>query len=53
MQATEDEIIGFVRDKIAKFKAPRIIEFTKTLPQGPTGKILKRELRAKIKPERK
>ena len=49
MRATEDEIIGFVRDKIAKFKAPRIVEFTESLPQGPTGKILKRELRAKIK----
>jgi long-chain acyl-CoA synthetase len=49
MHATEDEIIEFVRSKIAKFKAPRMVEFVKSLPQGPTGKILKRELRAKIK----
>jgi len=48
MQATEDEIIEFVRSKIAKFKAPRMVEFVTSLPQGPTGKILKRALRAKI-----
>jgi acyl-coenzyme A synthetase/AMP-(fatty) acid ligase len=29
-------------------KAPRMVEFVKALPQGPTGKILKRELRAKV-----
>ena len=43
--ATEKEIIAFVRNKIAKFKAPRMVEFVNSLPQGPTGKILKRELR--------
>jgi len=47
-QATEDEIINFVRGKIAKFKAPRSVEFVRSLPQGPTGKILKRELRKQV-----
>ena len=46
MNATEKDIINFVRGKIAKFKAPRMVEFIDALPQGPTGKILKRELRA-------
>jgi len=46
--ATEQEIIQFVRDRIAKYKAPRMVEFVKSLPQGPTGKILKRELREQI-----
>jgi len=46
--ATEQEIIQFVRDRIAKYKAPRMVEFVKSLPQGPTGKILKRELRGQI-----
>ena len=49
MHATEDEIIEFVRGKIAKFKASRPVEFVVSLPQGPTGKILKGELRAAIK----
>ena len=48
VKATEQEIIDFVRAKIAKFKAPRVVEFVDSLPQGPTGKILKRELREKI-----
>jgi long-chain acyl-CoA synthetase len=47
-QATEDEMINFVRGKIAKFKAPRSVEFVQSLPQGPTGKILKRELRNQV-----
>ncbi len=46
--ATEKEIIDFVRDRIAKYKAPRIVEFVESLPQGPTGKILKRVLRDKV-----
>jgi acyl-CoA synthetase (AMP-forming)/AMP-acid ligase II len=45
-RATEDQIIEYVKSKIAKFKAPRMVEFVDALPQGPTGKILKRELRA-------
>jgi acyl-CoA synthetase (AMP-forming)/AMP-acid ligase II len=47
-QVTEGEIIEYVKTHIAKYKAPRMIEFVNSLPQGPTGKILKRELRAKI-----
>jgi len=47
-EATEKEIIDFVRERIAKFKAPRVVEFVDALPQGPTGKILKRELREKV-----
>ena len=46
--ASEKEIIEFVRGRIAKFKAPKLVKFVESLPQGPTGKILKRELRAKL-----
>lgn len=46
--ATEKEIIDFVRARIAKYKAPRMVKFVDSLPQGPTGKILKRELRAEL-----
>jgi long-chain acyl-CoA synthetase len=46
-RATEKEIIDYVRERIAKFKAPRSVEFVDSLPLGPTGKILKRELRAR------
>jgi long-chain acyl-CoA synthetase len=46
--ATERELIDYVRNKVAKFKAPKMVEFVSTLPQGPTGKILKRELRKRL-----
>ena len=42
---TADELIGFARERIAHFKAPRSIDFVEALPRTPTGKILKRELR--------
>lgn len=48
---TEQEIIDFVRGHIAKYKAPRLVEFVDSLPQGPSGKILKRELKKALKPD--
>jgi len=40
-----DEIRDFALDKLAKFKAPTKVWFLDELPKGPTGKILKRELK--------
>lgn len=48
MTATEREIIDFCRERIAKYKAPRAVEFRETLPTTPTGKILKRALRQEV-----
>ncbi len=48
-EATAQEIIDYVRGRIAKFKAPRLVEFVDSLPQGPTGKLLKRKLREMVK----
>ncbi len=45
MSATEEELIQFLRDRIAHYKVPKRIEFRSELPKGGTGKILKRELR--------
>jgi long-chain acyl-CoA synthetase len=44
--ATPDDIIGFARGRIAAYKCPRTVDFIAALPRNPTGKILKRELRA-------
>ena len=41
--ATADELRDFVAERIAAFKYPRVIAFG-TIPKGPTGKILKREI---------
>ncbi len=43
---TEAEIIAFVRERIAHFKAPRSVEFRESLPKSLVGKVLRRELRA-------
>jgi long-chain acyl-CoA synthetase len=42
---TADELIAWTRERLAAYKYPRVVEFLDTLPKGPTGKILKRELR--------
>jgi long-chain acyl-CoA synthetase len=44
-KVTEEQIIGFCKEYLAAYKYPRIVEFRESLPKGPTGKILKRELR--------
>jgi fatty-acyl-CoA synthase len=43
--ATEDELIAFVRDRIAHYKAPRGVTFVAELPKTATGKIQKYVLR--------
>jgi fatty-acyl-CoA synthase len=43
--ATESELIAFVRERIAHFKAPRGITFVAELPKTATGKIQKYVLR--------
>jgi long-chain acyl-CoA synthetase len=44
---TEQELIAHCRERIARFKCPRSIEFrTGPLPLSAAGKILKRDLRA-------
>jgi fatty-acyl-CoA synthase len=43
--ADEDELIGYVRGRIAHFKAPSAVEFVDELPKTSTGKIQKNALR--------
>ncbi|WP_151475614.1 acyl-CoA synthetase [Streptomyces albicerus] len=41
----ERELLDFVRDRIAHYKAPRSVDFTDALPRTPTGKLAKSRLR--------
>jgi fatty-acyl-CoA synthase len=43
---TETEVMDYCRSALADFKRPRKVTFLPELPRNPTGKILKRELRA-------
>jgi long-chain acyl-CoA synthetase len=47
VQATEEDIINFCTTHIAHYKAPRTVEFVKSLPKNPQGKILKKDIRSK------
>jgi long-chain acyl-CoA synthetase len=41
----EQQIIAYCRERLAAYKYPREVRFLAELPKGPTGKILKTELR--------
>ena len=43
--ATAEEIIGFCREQLSKFKVPKEIEFRDQLPKTLVGKVLRRVLR--------
>ena len=40
-------IIGYVRERLAHFKAPRSVDFVDELPRSATGKLVKRTLQAR------
>jgi acyl-CoA synthetase (AMP-forming)/AMP-acid ligase II len=44
--ATPDELIEHCRGQLAKFKVPKDVVFIAELPRNPSGKVLKRDLRA-------
>ena len=46
-QATADELIAFVKERIADYKRVREIEFIEKVPRTASGKILRRELAQK------
>jgi fatty-acyl-CoA synthase len=41
------EIIGYVRERLAHFKAPRTVDFIDEMPRSATGKLVKRKLQAR------
>ncbi len=43
-KVTEKEIIDFCKKYLAEYKCPKSIEFLKELPEGPTGKIVRKKL---------
>lgn len=44
-KATEEEIIEFCKKHLARYKAPKSVDFVEALPKTGSGKIAKRELR--------
>ncbi|WP_433876279.1 long-chain-fatty-acid--CoA ligase [Sinomonas atrocyanea] len=48
--ATAEELRDFVKSEVAAYKYPREVRIVDQLPKGPTGKILKREIRSGLAP---
>ncbi len=45
---TAEALVEFCREQLASYKKPQRIFFVKELPKNPSGKVLKRELRAAL-----
>lgn len=50
---TGEDVIGFARERLANYKAPRQVEFIDVLPRNAGGKVLKNDLRQTEKEELK
>jgi fatty-acyl-CoA synthase len=50
--ATEEELQGYVRDRLARYKIPREIVFVQQLPRTSTGKLQRRKLAALYEAEK-
>jgi long-chain acyl-CoA synthetase len=44
VHATEEELIDWCKERLAKYKVPRLVEFREQLPKSTVGKILRRKL---------
>ena len=43
---TEESILSFAKEQLAGFKCPKSVAWIDALPRNPSGKILKKDLRA-------
>jgi len=46
--ALEKELCAFVAERLTSYKQPREVHFVDAVPRTPSGKILRRELRARV-----
>ena len=43
-ELTQKEVMGFLKERLALYKLPRVVEFRDSLPKNATGKVLKKLL---------
>ncbi len=46
MEVDPNDVIAWARERIAPFKVPKSVDVIPELPRNPTGKVMRRELRA-------
>ena len=49
---TEEQLIAYCKERLAKYKLPKSIEFLEELPKNTTGKILRRALKDEVLKQR-
>lgn len=49
-QKLEEDLCGFVAERLTSYKQPREVHFVDSLPRTPSGKILRQELRKNLTP---
>ena len=42
---SEEEVIAYCRERLAAYKAPKIVEIVDDLPKSTVGKVLRRKLK--------
>ncbi|PFG03143.1 fatty acid--CoA ligase family protein [Bacillus sp. es.036] len=47
-QMTEEDVMNYCKEHLAKYKCPTIVEFISELPKNTTGKILRKALRKQV-----
>jgi len=45
-EVSADELLAFCRERLARYKVPTSVEWLTELPRNPSGKVLKKDLRA-------
>jgi fatty-acyl-CoA synthase len=45
---SQEQLVEFVHERLARFKAPKVVRFVDVLPRSGLGKVLKDELRASV-----
>ncbi|WP_106972442.1 FadD3 family acyl-CoA ligase [Streptomyces yerevanensis] len=46
---TSDDLIAWARREMANYKVPRVVEFVEELPRNASGKVVKGELRGRVR----
>jgi len=48
-EASEDDLLAFCRERLARFKVPREVRFVEALPRNAMGKVVKSELLERVR----
>jgi len=50
-EAKQEEIIEYIKERMAAYKCPKVIHFITDLPKGPTGRVMRDQVRQTLQNE--